>query len=835
MGKKSATSGNTKEKHTTDRTQTSIGKIARTIFLINLFAIAAIALAYQFYSNYQMQQQKDALASNLALSLSQEIHHYLSAQRLLLKTLEPIAINEGPTEHLPKEIKQQFESEWKHLFPDAINLRLLSPSMTFLDDSSFPPIQYATISMLKRAKSTAQMPPVEIQLVPGGQLVVNLTQPLVKPGTNTVTGFLLLNLSDQFLRSAIKKTYQGFAIELQQDFNDQQEPISLHVTHVKPAIDTKPAIIKLVPDSSLRIAVWTFPDLSTLIAQALFFTATLWIALWLICRYGFNRIRQNLKTDQISLIAFVRELAMGDSPKRPHAALQEIKDTFRSLSKIKYSSAQGAYQPSLPSTDTTYTADSNNETSENNVVLKPIEHDSQSVPESIFKAYDIRGIVDQELTPSVVELIGQALGSESYDRGQQTIILGRDGRLSSPELSEAVSRGIRASGCDVIDIGLVPTPELYFALQILGSNSGVQVTGSHNAKEFNGLKMVIGGETLSEESIQSLRHRIEANDLLSGSGEYREKQIDDVYLDAITEDIRLARPLKVVIDCGNGATGTIAPKLFRAMNCEVVELYTEIDGNFPNHHPDPGIPKNLQSLITKVLDEGADVGLAFDGDGDRLGVIDNLGKIIWPDRQLMLFSTEVLSTNPGAEIIYDVKCSRHIARLVSAHGGKATMWKSGHSLMKHKIRETDAILGGEFSGHLYFNDRWYGFDDALYAAARLLEIASNDPRSTSAIFEQLPESICTPEILIPLPEGEPRLLMDRILMVAEFPDAISNTLDGLRIDYVDGFALIRISNTTSSLALRFEADHNETLTRIIDEVKKEIAKADPSLELNFRY
>ncbi|ROR34478.1 phosphomannomutase/phosphoglucomutase [Inmirania thermothiophila] len=457
----------------------------------------------------------------------------------------------------------------------------------------------------------------------------------------------------------------------------------------------------------------------------------------------------------------------------------------------------------------------------------------ERVPASIFRAYDIRGVVGETLTPEIVEAIGRALGTEAYERGQQSLVVGRDGRLSGPELAEALMRGIQASGRDVVDIGMVPTPVLYFATHYLGTGSGVAVTGSHNPPNYNGLKIMLAEETLSGEAIQALRARIESGDLLAGSGARERREVIDDYIDRIVGDVRPARPLRVVVDCGNGVAGAVAPRLLRELGCEVTELYCEVDGRFPNHHPDPSQPENLRDLIMAVRRQGADLGLAFDGDGDRLGVVDGGGRVVWPDRLLMLFAVDLLRRQPGAAVIYDVKCSRHLRRVIAEHGGQPMMWKTGHSLIKAAMRKTGALLAGEMSGHFFFKERWFGFDDGLYAAARLLEVLAADARSPEEVFAALPDSVTTPELRVDLAEGEQYAFIDRLLAEASFPEAEVSTIDGLRADFPDGFGLVRASNTTPCLVLRFEGDSPQALRRIQETFRKAILAVRPDLELPF--
>jgi phosphomannomutase/phosphoglucomutase len=461
---------------------------------------------------------------------------------------------------------------------------------------------------------------------------------------------------------------------------------------------------------------------------------------------------------------------------------------------------------------------------------------AHALPPEIFKAYDIRGIVGKSLTADTVRRIGHGLGSLALERGQRAIAIGRDGRLSGPEFASALAEGICAAGMDVIDVGCVPTPVTYFAAHHLGCHSCVSITGSHNPPDYNGLKMVIGGETLAGAAIQALRQRVEAVQLAQGQGKVTHADVRGAYLERILADIKLARPMKIVIDAGNGVAGGIAPELFKKLGCELnasTELFCEVDGTFPNHHPDPSKPENLQDVITALKNTDAELGLAFDGDGDRLGVVTKDGEIIYPDRQLMLFAADVLSRCPGQQIIYDVKCTRLLAPWIRQHGGEPLMWMTGHALIKAKLKETGAPLAGEMSGHVFFKERWFGFDDGLYAAVRLLEILSRsaDP---SAVLKALPNSSSTPELNIKMNEGEPFTLLDDLRRDARFEGAQEIiTIDGLRVEYADGFGLARPSNTTPVVVLRFEADNEAALLRIQADFRRVLHSARPGLALPF--
>ncbi len=460
---------------------------------------------------------------------------------------------------------------------------------------------------------------------------------------------------------------------------------------------------------------------------------------------------------------------------------------------------------------------------------------TRTLDPSLFKAYDIRGVVDKTLTVEAVRAIGAALGSEGAAHGVREIAIGRDGRLSGPRLRDALTEGIRSAGVDVVDIGMVATPMLYFSTFHLGTGSGVEITGSHNPPDYNGLKMVLAGNTLHGEAIQKLRQRIADGDLARASvpGALRSADVANAYVARIAGDVKLARPMRIAIDCGNGVAGAFAPRLYRALGCEVTELFCEVDGTFPNHHPDPAHPENLQDLIRCLRETDAELGLAFDGDGDRLGVVTKDGRIIWPDRQLMLFARGVLAEVPGAEVIFDVKCSRHVAAQIRAHGGVPTMWRTGHSLIKAKLKETGAPLAGEMSGHIFFKHRWYGFDDGLYAGARLLELLSREA-DASAVLNALPDSASTPELHLKTAEGENFALVERLKREARFADAREViAIDGVRVEYADGFGLARPSNTTPIVVLRFEADNEAALARIQADFRRALLAVKPDAVLPF--
>ncbi|MDX1669206.1 MAG: phosphomannomutase/phosphoglucomutase [Limnobacter sp.] len=464
-----------------------------------------------------------------------------------------------------------------------------------------------------------------------------------------------------------------------------------------------------------------------------------------------------------------------------------------------------------------------------------------TIASSIFKAYDIRGIVDDTLTEEAAYAVGRALGVLAIERGKTEAVVGRDGRLSGPRLLNALADGFMDAGVNVVDVGMVATPLVYFATYLLGNGTGVQVTGSHNPPEYNGLKMMVAGETLYGDTIQGLLQWIQTNQPQPGKsvaaqrGSYREQNVWPDYLQRIVGDVKLSRPMKVAVDCGNGVAGAFAKPLYEALGCEVIELFCEVDGNFPNHHPDPAHPENLQDLIESLRTTDAEIGLAFDGDGDRLGVVTKDGEIIYPDRQLILFARDVLQRCPGEQIIYDVKCTRHVGKAVSEAGGQPLMWRTGHSLIKAKLKETGAPLAGEMSGHIFFKERWFGFDDGLYAGVRLLEILSREQNS-SVVLNALPNSSSTPELQLKTAEGENFALVKKLQEAGPKQFATAQTvvtIDGVRAEYADGFGLARPSNTTPVVVMRFEADTQEALDRIQAEFKEAITQINPSVKLPF--
>jgi phosphomannomutase/phosphoglucomutase len=758
---------------------------------------------------------------------------------------------------------QAMEERLLYYFPGAINIRLLPPGLDRVDKEASPPLGYAAIAQMRNAETKQTPPPAEVHLFNTPQQHINLVRRVMDPAGQGVVGHIMLSLSDKVIRKTLADLQEldGY-IELQQR-GIKTKPVVILGQGDKIFRLDEPASTQGVKGSLWQVAYWPSQSLTGFVGKTGFWAlAVLAIAVGVfvvLMLVLFKRITGALHQDQVSLVTLLKDYRDQRVRGSYTGGLVEMNDTieFMTLLANKNTASESSGAASREQ-DEKYGPDSNLDAEsedapveddfaasfstlpDSNVVVEGEENETPfamtgavSVDPSIFRAYDIRGVVNQTLTAETVELIGRSIGSEAIQRGRDTVIVGRDGRLSGPLLSAALIRGLMATGCGVKDIGEVPTPALYFATHYLDTLTGVVVTGSHNPPDYNGLKIMIDGESLSGDAIQWLRERIDNQNFISGQSEVEKMNILPYYIERICGDIEVARPMKIVVDCGNGVAGAVAPKLFKALGCDVIELFCEVDGNFPNHHPDPSKPENLKELIKAVADHQADIGLAFDGDGDRLGIISSAGDVIWPDRVLMMFATDVLSRNPGGLIIYDVKCTRNLDGVICNQGGEPLMWKTGHSFIKSKMQETGALLAGEMSGHIFFKERWYGFDDGLYAAARLLEILSRDSRKSSAVFAELPDSVNTPELNIQMQEGEPGVFIDQLLASAHFEDARVSTIDGLRADFDDGWGLVRASNTTPVLVIRFEADNEAGLTRIMGEFRRVMLQVKPDIPLPF--
>ena len=807
------------------------------------------------------------------------------------KQLEALAQDEAIVKLFAEADSVVLESEGEEkrsLFESALKLRLLLPGKYETDREAMPPMSFASVDLLRRAEKSATSVDAEVHGVGGDGVHIALVNRVTDVDDNLI-GLLHLSMPLSLIES-ITSTFDvaGTYIEIQQ--GKGAKAFTLAMTGDAKLRIGKPIVVgikgtkwNVVSWSKSRSSVASVAEAVESVGGDSSIALIVLVLLVLAAGAGgfvfYRRKQSGTKTDtgkaksedtepkeEEAEKGVVYQGAVKAIMEGGHPGLAKL---IPGLPQSGEETVPGAISEGLIGDDVTYIATPSDISQENSgqkgggngegagseaaeqksadrespetTLAETADSPDVEVPEQveispdIFRAYDIRGVVGETLSATIVREIGRAIGSEANERGQQGIVVARDGRTSSPELGDALIEGLRASGRDVTDIGVVPTPVLYFATHHLETNSGVMLTGSHNGPEYNGLKIVLDGETLSGEAITAIRNRITNKEISEGQGSLQAADISADYLRRITDDIPVALggAFRIIVDCGNGVAGQLAPQLYRALGHDVVELYCDIDGKFPNHHPDPSQPENLQSLIEIVKEEGADLGFAFDGDGDRLGIVDGQGKIIWPDRQMMLFARDVLSRNQGASIIFDVKCSRHLKAVIEESGGKPLMWKTGHSLIKSKMKEIDAPLAGEFSGHIFFKERWYGFDDALYAGARVLEILTKSKSSPTETFAELPDDISTPELRIPLAEKHHAKVMEIMKKKMAFEDAEVTDIDGLRVDFSDGWGLVRPSNTSPFLVARFEAESDEAMERIQKGFRDLLHSVSADLKLPF--
>ena len=744
-----------------------------------------------------------------------------------------------------------------------LGARLNPAGMADVDAQGPLPVSYATLDMLNKAGQGQQVPPEARKL--GERWVILTAAPVRVAADQPIGGTLLLAFDMQRVLGALPPLPEDVGkVVLSQQFGAGPAQVFLE----RGQADGKSMLfdtgfpgwkVEFTPDRALQSS----PPLIFLALAGLVALAGVILGLYL----NHRALERRIEDDARQLSQLLQELSAGKAVKPFGLSLGPLNGLAQALARVSLrdpvasapaANAQPGATPSITKTGarpspaasgadwkdplfqdtdipTIEILDENQDflRSEHSIVMNSQASVAPKLPETIFRAYDIRGVVGDTLSAETAYWIGRAIGSESLAQNEPNVSVGRDGRLSGPELVQQLIQGLHDSGCHVSDVGLVPTPALYYAANVLAGKTGVMLTGSHNPKDYNGFKIVIAGDTLANEQIQALHERIRNNDLTWQKGSITQVNILDRYFKQIKDDVVLARKLKVVVDCGNGAAGVIAPQLIEALGCEVISLYAEVDGNFPNHHPDPGKLENLQDLIAKVKETGADLGLAFDGDGDRVGVVTNEGNVVYPDRLLMLFALDVLKRNPGADILFDVKCTRRLTPLISQHGGRPVMWKTGHSLIKKEMKKSGALLAGEMSGHIFFKERWFGFDDGIYSAARLLEILSQESASAEELFETFPNDISTPEINIKVTDVTKFSIIEALEKDAQWGDAKLTSIDGVRVDYPKGWGLVRASNTTPVLVLRFEAETEAELQRIKDVFHAELKKVAPDLDLPF--
>lgn len=837
--------------------------MARIFLPLSIIAIILIILTGSgifWASSADVQQGKEdkakAMATGVAIGISAQIEQFNRAIGKMAQDPEIIKIiDEGDALQIAAA-----EARMEKYLPGVLKIRLLRPGVNQMDATHVPHMGYADLDMVRETVKSNQMPAIQGEA--GANRHLAITAKMVVDGR--VAGVILASLSYDFILEGLKSAAaKENLLLLKQSDLDLAAAGDFELKGRTEHVDIN------VPKTGWVLQSWYDKEASTSDLGLVIGIITFSLLLLALAFYvSYRKITEMLISDQGSVLKAVKDLMTGNAYGNYPVNLSEMSVIISTLVQYKkVLDHQG--ESVLPKQDDDLELDGFFEESsfaveevfgdflgstdvpgEKPAVEEPqaeFKEEPQEVketstmpevghaPSEIFKAYDIRGIVNKTLTNDLVYDIGRAFGTEAKQNGCETVVIGRDGRNSSPILADSLANGLAATGCNVLDLGMVPTPVLYFVTQHTEGRTGIMVTGSHNPAEYNGLKMVIKGETLSGQRIQDIKSHIDNKEFIedvTGNIDQNSMFVNE-YIGIIVEDIQLVRPLKVVLDCGNGVAGEIGPVLMKTLGCEVIELFCDVDGNFPNHHPDPSNPDNLNDLIAAVEQNQADLGIAFDGDGDRLGLVDSKGKIIWPDRQMMLFAKDVLARKPGAEIIFDVKCSKHLPQQIVKYGGRPVMWKTGHSFMKAKLRETGAKLAGEMSGHIFFNDRWFGFDDALYAASRMIEILSSDSRTSAEVFAELPDSLNTPELSVALQEGENAQFIEKLLAQAKFTDGKITSLDGIRVDFTDGWGLVRASNTTPSLMLRFEADSEQAMVRIQDQFRALMTKIKPDIVLPF--
>ncbi len=833
--------GSDKNNGSTARALRPLWLFALLSFLLPLGAAAALNLIHaRTTSQQQLESTSQQLADSYVTALSQFIEDQATYLRFLAQRPAVVkALKENNT-----LVLRTLESEYSSAYANAVRLKLvpLDSMGTAALDFHEHRLNSIETAMLIRANRGKSVPPEAYK--DGGQSVITLLQ-AVGDDPQAVDGALLLSIhSKVFIDMMDRLGANRGQLTLQQRVKGD----TLDIYQRGEAAPQAPSIQSRFPaNPNWQLA---FRASSQLVAETRSPTLVPWLLLGsisaLLLGYGlwvYRKTQGQLDNQFNELKDYLSQLKAGERALPPALEL----DRLTEIGAMAFDISQLPPVSGKPSqTDATATAQLGERMSGQKArKLDPADNylDETDEPEVeakaplkpidpvIFRAYDIRGIVGEDLTDDAVYQIGMAVGSEAQENGEEAIVIARDGRLSSEELAQHLARGLQDSGIDVIDLGLVPTPILYFATYQLNTASGVMVTGSHNPPQYNGLKVVIGGQTLYDQGITRLRHRIEQHDLLTGKGNYSTADITAQYVDYVLGDIAVAQPLKIVVDCGNGAAGILAPQLFEELGCEVIPLYCDVDGNFPNHHPDPTVAENLVDLLQQVRENGADLGIAFDGDGDRLGVVSASGAIVPADKLLMLFAQDVVSRNPGCDVVFDVKCTRHLNDVIASYGGRPIMWKSGHSMIKHKMVETGALLGGEFSGHIFFKERWFGFDDGLYGAARLIEILSTSNPDLDQLLQQFPTSFSTPELFIEVADDTKFEIVEQFANQADFGDAKVSLIDGVRADFPEGWGLLRASNTNPCLVLRFEAESEPALEEIVDRFQTELNIVSPGLQI----
>jgi len=868
---------------TIDKLSAKLGVTPVSLLLLVLTVVAIMAIVPAFDN----QQEQDAQSQQqLSQTIKASVEKALQEKQQQLATLAQSAelvdlVANGSAQQI-----ETWQQETQQLLPDVKQICLLLEEVSEPTASGCLPISFATLNSLRQLEEQTQSDMASLQI--GTEQAHILLAQAVEQSTYP-NAKILLALNPAWIDGVIDDAFvsQGYA-EIKQG---SKTPTTLTQSGNPQYKTGAPVLNYSIPNSHWQVLYWKQANTSSGVWSVILLLVAFVSIFWLLRDYWFNKL---LRLDAHTLREQLTDLEQ--EKLKPHyvlafVSLEGVRDHLHSFIVSKRPASQKPQAlniedvtpveetPPEPSTDAERIVEKaldsasldfsavksesdsepevakteSEETKDNNLLDFNLEQVTHQAPldltetedkhstesglpdEVIFRTYDIRGVVDKQLTNDVMHQLGQAVGSEALDQGQTKLVVGRDGRLSSERLAEAFIGGVLSTGCDVIILGEIPTPMVYFACEHLQTHTGAMITGSHNPVNFNGLKVVIAGKTLLGKEVYRLYERIKDNRLKKGQGQRSQQHISEAYIERIKSDVKLSRNMRVVVDCGNGVAGHIAGNLLRTIGCDVTELYCEVDGNFPNHHPDPGQPKNMQDLINEVQSQQAELGLAFDGDGDRLGVVDAEGNIIWPDRLLLLIAQHLLVEQPGATIIYDVKSTNLLEEGIKRAGGRPVMSPSGHSVIKNMMAEENAMLAGEMTGHLFFNDRWYGFDDALYSAARLLELLAADPmeRTPTEIFAALPERVSTPEIIIKMKEGESATFIEKLQANVEFVGGKLSTIDGVRVDYPNGWGLVRASNTVPGLTLRFEASNEDELEQIKQAFIQQMLQIKPTLSLLF--
>jgi phosphomannomutase/phosphoglucomutase len=822
-------------------------KTVLSYFYVPILTMAITIAAGAFFLirtqvNPVNQEHQQILIEEIAKQYEAYFNNVLDQHDILM---EQIASSDYVLEQLTNADVSAAESAIASQVPNGLAVHVFALRQAELKPNATPPFSHAAMDMIRRAEQGQE---VVLEAHQSAGVVYLQSVKAIRNGSGRIVGTVSISQSIDYLAQQLKgiDPSNGNLLVQQQFLN---APIQTLLTYgaknsnevIKLASNNINWTITFQPSNDLSYASIQSPSIFILVFGILAVIAALPFIL------ASQRVQTALRQDANAFARQVQNLLTGQSQAPADFELAIFSTLEKTLNRMRLGKGlklpTGAPPVAQGTSETKYNSDGNDSfdvsmmDSDNDLLGMNQSANSNTnhiaVSEELFHSYDIRGIVGQTLTNDAAVQIGIAVGSEAFDRGQQTVIVGRDGRLSSPELTQALIRGLRSSGRDVIDIGEVPTPVCYFACQHLDVGTCIMVTGSHNPANHNGFRVVIAGNALIEDEIKGLYHRIENQNFLKGDGKLMTQDISSAYLDKIKSDVKPERALKIVIDCGNGIAGSIAPQLIKNIGCHVLPLYCEVDGNFPNHLPDPGDPRNLEDLARTVVETRADLGVAFDGDGDRISIVTNSGKVVYSDRLLMLLAKQVVQANPGATILFDVKSSRRLKNLILGFGGKPVMWKTGHSFIKRRMKEVNAALAGEMSGHIFYQDRWFGFDDGLYATARLLEIIAGQGETLDNLLNELPQDISTPELTIESTDARKFRVVEALQRNGQFGNGQLTDIDGVRVDFQDGWGLVRASNTRPKLSCRFEADNEESLKKIQTLFKQQLLAVDSQLQIPF--